>query len=282
MMSLFSGSQVSPQTSDASSMVPLSVVRQVIQEMADTRAGNLAFRSAISDHEAAEVASLKVAKVSAVAQRSGGRGASGGRGPRTMRPNSRDLRLKPPVMSNVPKRVPRNLGNQLMFDRCLIRASWTSSTGGLVENNFAFSFNQHPEVNQWKVLFDQYTIVEATVKFYSSEPPGGLGSVVELHTAIDFDNAGTNLSSLQALDDFGSCQVDNLVANKVVTRSVRPCTKADVASVASLSPVRCWMDCGTSTAATWSGIRAMSAPATVAGSIIITETALVFAFRNSI
>jgi len=248
---------------------------------------NVAFRASVADHEQASVAAIQATTSpmsqpkknirQAVSSSSGG-GRGGGR---TMLPNKRDLKIRPPIPTKVPNSVPRSLGSQIVFDRSMTRNTFSSSGGGISELNSSWSLNTHPEVSSWKILFDQYTLVEASITFWSQEATSSAGSMTELHTALDFDSAG-NLGSLAAIDDFGTAQVDFLVFSKKVTRSIRPCTMADVASVSSLSPTRVWLDCATSTAALWYGIRAMTAPVSGATSNITLMTTLVWAFRNQI
>jgi hypothetical protein len=122
--------------------------------------------------------------------------------------------------------------------------------------------------------------VEANVSFFSQEPPSGTGSVVELHTAIDFDNTST-ISTLAAIDVYASLQVDNLVFNKRLTRSCKPCLKLTNSAGASAVLGRQWCDSGTPSTA-WFGIRSIAASATTAATIITVETTLIFAFRNPI
>jgi len=248
---------------------------------------NVAFRASVADHEATNVAAIQATATSMsqpkkTIRQSGSSSSGGGRGGgRTMLPNKRDLKIRPPIATKVPNSVPRSLGSQVVFDRSMTRNTFSSSGGGISELNSSWSLNTHPEVSSWKILFDQYTLVEASITFWSQEAPSSAGSMTELHTALDFDSAG-NLGSLAAIDDFGTAQVDFLMFSKKVTRSIRPCTMADVASVSSLSPSRVWLDCATSTAALWYGIRAMTAPVTGATSNITLVTTLVWAFRNQI
>jgi len=249
---------------------------------------NVAFRASVADHEATSVAAMqantpvvsppKKTKILNQSSSSSGGGRGGGR---TMLPNKRDLKVKPPIPTRVPSRVPPSLGSQIVFDRSMTRDTYNTSVSNITELNMSWSLNNHPEVSSWKVLFDQYTLVEASVTWFSQEGTGSSSSIVELHTALDFDSHGA-LGSLAAIDDFGTAQVDFVVLSKRVTRSVRPCTMADVASVSSLAPTRVWMDCASSTAATWNGIRSIIATSQNAAVPITYVTTLVWAFKNQI
>jgi hypothetical protein len=263
-------------------MVPLTVVREMLREVAKTREENLAFRSAVTDHENGELQKLKdenskspPVKLSA----SGGGGRGGGNG-RMLPANRADLRVKPPSL-RIPNGVPRNINSLITWDVVKIRGSTATSASALTEINQNANLSAHPQATSWQSLFDQWCIPLFSCTFYSLEPPGSTGNVVELHTAIDFDNIAT-LGSLTALDDFGTSQVDTLVLNKSVTRSCKPCIKLASGSNTLAVMGRQWCDCAQLNTQ-WNGIRAIAGIASSGSSnTIISEVTIVYAFRNAI
>jgi hypothetical protein len=276
MLSLFQPSQIAATTSDAMSTVPLSVVREVFQEIAAERQRNLAFRQAVSDHEAANVPKVAPAQTGRVASgKSGGGRGSGGGG----RSNKSDLRLKPPKMSTVPS-VPRSLANQIVFDTCTIRTTVSNSTSTISESNFAVSLSTNPQSASWAALFDQWCVPQFSVTWMSIEPPSFTGTTPELHTAIDFDNS-VNLGSLAAIDDYGTARTDVLIFNKSVTRSVRPCVKPDASGTSGALTARSWIDCAQPGILHY-GIRSIIGQASTAATTLVVDTTVWYAFRNTI
>jgi hypothetical protein len=168
----------------------------------------------------------------------------------------------------------------VVWDVVKVRQVGNNSTSGITEINQSVSLSTHPQATSWAALFDQFCIPQFSVTWYSQEPPAGTGNILELHTAIDFDNV-TNLGSIAALDDFGSSQVDLLVFNKQVTRSVRPTFKSTASGTASAAVQKGWLDTATPAIAHF-GIRAIFAQGTTAAVNYTIETTIWYAFRNSI
>jgi len=206
----------------------------------------------------------------------GGRGRSSKMAPT----NRSDLAIAPLKSSNVPRRVPRNLASKITWDIVKVRGVTSTTIGAITEQNFSFSLSSHPQASNWASLFDQWTIVQVSISWYSQEPPSSTGSIVELHTALDFDNTAS-LGGLTQIDDYSSAQVDNLVYNKVVTRSIKPCVKLSANATGNVVPSREWCDASTP-GANFYGIRSIYAAASSAFSNVTTETTIWFAFRNSI
>jgi len=119
--------------------------------------------------------------------------------------NRSDLLLKPPTIFNVPRSVPRNWTIQPHFDSVKINSTITPVNGSVVETNFSFSLSAHPQASNWTALFDQFSIVQATVEFDSQIPQAATGIPPVLYTALDFDNAAA-ISTVQALEDFSSSE----------------------------------------------------------------------------
>jgi hypothetical protein len=276
MMSLFTGANSAVTTSsDSTSMVPLTVVREMLKEVAKTREENLAFRAAVSEHEAENT---KTISKSPLGQASSGRGGRGGNG-KMLPSNKSDLRVRLPSLS-IPRRVPRSINSQIAWDTVKIRYTYATSMSAITENNFPFSLSAHPQQTSWTTLFDQWCIPMASVTFYSQQAPGSTGSVLELHTALDFDNTN-NLGSISQIDDFGSSQVDMIVLNKSVTRSIKPSVKLNSGSTNNATLARQWCDSSYSSIQ-WYGIRSIAAIAVTSVVAYTAEMTIVFAFRNAI
>lgn len=215
----------------------------------------------------------------AVASSRSSRG-SRGRSSKMSPMNRADLAITPLKSGNVPSSVPRSINSKLTWDVVKIRGVTSTTIGAITEQNFSFSLASHPQASNWASLFDQWTIPQASISWYSQEPPSSTGSIVELHTAIDFDNTAS-LGGITQIDDYSSAQVDNLVYNKVVTRSVRPCCKLSANSTGSVAPAREWVD-SNNTSVNFYGLRSIYASASSAFSNVTTETTIWFAFRNAI
>lgn len=272
MLSLFNPSSVAAST-DASSMVPLSVVKEVLQEITETRRKNLEFRQAVSDHESAN-SQPEVPKVQLVgaSRSSGGRSKKGVRQPT----NRGDLNLRPPGKS-CPNSVPRNVGSVVVWDIVKVRSTGSTSTSAVTELNFSAYLSLHPQATSWQTLFDQWSVPQMSVSIWSQS----VGSSIEVHTAIDFDNVNA-LSSLAAIDDFESAQFASLYGAKIHTRSCKPCMKLSVPGNPYNSSVlgRNWCDCAQATTP-WNGLRTIIAPLASTGAIVY-EFTIWFAFRNQI
>jgi hypothetical protein len=258
-------------------MVPLTVVREMLKEVAKSREENLAFRAAVSEHEAENTRGTS-SKSKPLAQAGRGSGGRGGNG--KMVPGNRtDLRIRPPSL-RVPSKVPRNINSLIVYDVVKTRTAIATSMSAITETNFVFYLALHPQASSWTALYDQWGVVQASVTFYSQEAPGSTATVAELHSAIDFDNNGA-IGSITQLDDYGSSQVDMLIFNKSVTRSCRPCLKLQNTAAANAIVSRQWCDSGTPNTM-WFGIRSIFAVAVTAVNAITAETTMVFCFRNSI
>lgn len=201
-------------------------------------------------------------------------------GPTGMSPmNSADLVVKPPSMLNVPNSVPRNLQNQVVFDIVKVTSVVNLSTSAISENNYVFSLTSHPQSSNWAVLFDQWTIPQASVTFTSEMPPGNTGTPAVLTTALDFDN-NTSLGSVAQLQDFSSARVLVLEPGASVTRSIRPAIKPTLNGVSNSGVARSWVD-SAQPAINFLCIRSIATTAQTVYSVNVTVT-IWYAFRNSI
>jgi len=270
MMSLFT-----PSTSLTSSVTP-QLIRDVINEVAAARSDNLAFRQAISEHERLNSSPNTLSSGSPKVLLKGRSSSNSSRGG-NRRVNKSDLKLSPAKW-----KIPKGPGppGQTVFDTLRYRIGGVTTPSNVTEQNFSFSLQSHPQAGSWTALFDQWCITQVTMEVHSIEPPGGTGSCPEVHTAIDFDSTG-NLGSLQALDNFGSAQIDTLAPGKFVTRSCRPCLKPDVNGGAGVTVNRFWCDSAVQ-AIPWFGFRTMIAPTLSANSNFVITFAITYAFRNVI
>lgn len=219
------------------------------------------------------------------ASRVSGRGGFGSKNPT----NRSDLAIRPPSV-RVPTSVPRTLANQLYWDNVKIYSTFSTSTSALTETNFSFQLAQNPQASTLATIFDQYTIVQASVSFQSLLPPGSTTNGVDIVTALDFDNV-TTLGSLPALSDYSSAQAAGMLSNSVVLRSVRPCMKVATSTSGSLAPTslaRMWVDTtynasgtGASAGPVFYGIRSIM-PATPAVYNIAVVQTIWYCFRNTI
>jgi hypothetical protein len=210
---------------------------------------------------------------------SGSRNASGRSGGAGSKLNRRDLAVRPPVNTNVPNKIPRNFSSQITWFIVKTRNPVTLSTSSVTEFNVNVSLANHPQASSLTVIFDQWSIPFMSTTTYSLMPPGSLGTVPELHSALDLDNS-TNLGSAVVIDAFNTSSVDALPPGKQVTRSCRPCVKTDAPGVGGAYVSRMWCDSSQS-ATPWYGIRHLFPNPTQTTSVII-EVTWWLAFRNTI
>lgn len=244
--------------------------------LAETRANNLAFREAVVRHERAHTNPPHTRPL----LQADGRGGGSSRGGRNNPVNTSDSRVAPRRATNVPRRVPRSLSNRIFWDVVKIRSTISTSSSGLVETNYNWTLSTHPQSSSLSALFDQWCIPQVSVSFRCTEAPSGPTSVPELHTALDFDNAAT-LGTIAQIDQFATSQVDLLLFNKTVTRSVRPCVKPDIQGGNAYGVTQMWVDCG-APATPHYGIRSIIAPSSTGSVVIVVETTLWYAFTNII
>jgi hypothetical protein len=267
-------------------------VNELAQWARSNRAEKLAFHEAIEAHERAHTSSsIQNPRHSRPKLPSAGRGGGKGRrlktgssGSNSMTPrNMSDLAVRPPTNKNVPSKVPKQVSNLICWDIVKYDVSSSTSASVVVENNFNWSLQNHPQYTNWTALFDQYCIPQASITVRSYLPPGSTANASVIYTALDFDNSA-NLGSVAAIEDFATCGVMMFGESAVVTRSVRPTSKVlggiSGGSSAQSDLVRSWHDCANSTIAHY-GIRVMTGLSNAAYPFVTTVT-LWFAFRNQI
>jgi len=194
---------------------------------------------------------------------------------------SSDLSLTRRSFRSVPSRVPRMISAQIVYDVVRLTSTITTSTGGLIETNFSFSFNSHPELTQWQALFDQWCIPQVAVTFTSTEAPGSTGTLPIITTGVDFDNT-TNLGSITLLLEYENSMQLTLAPGMSHTRACHPCVKTSLSASGSSAGVdRMWCD-SSNPGGTWFGIRSIFSTASTAVSLISVTQTLWFAFRSGI
>jgi len=81
----------------------------------------------------------------------------------------------------------------------------TSSTTVTQYGGLQFTFADLPSAGSFSAVFDRYRILGAKVMFkpYGQQMSTGVGTVGQLHTAVDFDDASTP-SSIGAIERYGT------------------------------------------------------------------------------
>lgn len=206
----------------------------------------------------------------------GGSRSNSGRG---MAPSNRaDLAVRPPTY-RIPTTIPRQVSNQVVWDVVKTNTTITTSSSALVETNFYWSLNSHPQSSSWATLFDQWCIPQFSATFQCAYPEGASASPGLLYTALDFDSSN-NLGSVAALEDYSTCSAAMLVSGQTVTRSVKPCVKGYLAGTAQAGLNRQWIDCALP-AIPWYSIRSIVGVCGASYPISVVTT-IWFAFRNQI
>lgn len=190
--------------------------------------------------------------------------------------NRADLRVKPPTSSDVPRGVPRNVPNQIVWD--ILKFNDTITTGGsIAEKNYSYALNDNPQSGNWIGLFDQWTIPQFSVSFQSAVAPGSTGMPPTLYTALDFDS-DNNLASVVGIEDYSTCAVSVMEPGTRVVRTIRPCCKP-VTTFSGQGLQRLWIDSATPGVKFYC-IRSLC-PSNAAQAIVVTITVW-YAFRNQI
>jgi hypothetical protein len=193
-----------------------------------------------------------------------------------------DLAVRPPS-TRIPTSVPRNVSSRVVWDIVKIDTTITPSSSGLTETNFTAALQLHPQVSSWSALFDQWCIPQFSVTFRSLSAPGNdSGPVAVLYTALDFDSSGA-LGTVAKIEDFATCDVDNMTTGAVVTRSIRPCVKLSTQQTSTnvnATLARPWQDTGAA-GTPWFCIRSICS-AVDPSDVILATLCIWFAFRNQI
>lgn len=207
------------------------------------------------------------------------------KGAKGMNPlNTTDLQIRPLSLTNVPKRIPRNIQSQIVWDVVKLDLSDLSFTTTVVENNVQVTMGSNPQASQWVAIFDQYAIPYFTLISRSRQGPGNAVAPGMIYTALDFDSSG-NIGTVANIQDFSSCEEQMMVSGSVVMRSVRPSCKGNVGSTGGTKtaavdgPV--WLDSG-ATDIPHFGIRSMLGPIIGASYGVQQEVVIYYCFRNTI
>jgi len=218
-----------------------------------------------------------------------GRGRKGGRpaasGPGGIYPvNTEDLKVRPLSLTNVPKRIPRNISSMIAWDVFKVDPAVLTFAAGIAESNIVARLDTNAQYSQWTALYDQWAIPMFTVIYRSNYPPGSTTPAGKMYTCLDFDNAN-NLGSVQQIQDYNTCDEHLMTTGVVVQRSIRPSIKGYVGtgggSVAAEVAGPVWLDSGTADVNHY-GIRCMLAPLATTGYSVAIEVIIYYCFRNNI
>jgi hypothetical protein len=193
---------------------------------------------------------------------------------------SDDLRLRPP--SGVFRAsIPRNINNQIVWQRSSYQQVVTTSTTAITEQNFAPTASAFlTQYATWLSLFDQYFLHSFVVTIANNSPEGGTAACPQVYTAIDFDSSA-NLGALSTISAYGSCNVSTLAAGCSVTRYVQPCNASYTGSVAASGVTRTWVDSATSSTLFYAFRSIINNTAVATVQLDYTVT-LYWCFRNTI
>jgi len=255
----------------------LSAINAAVKQVLKTRSNNLSFRQSVVEHER-----KALSHIGSTHSNPGNSSVNKMSGSKSMKPVNRgDLKQVPFNPLKVPRGVPRNV-NTIVWDLVKVNAQIvvSATSGTLAENNTAVSLSTHPQASSWAALFDQYCIPQFSVTFQSQYPTNINAQPGQLYTAIDFDNVST-LGSLSAIEDFSTCIVTTVGLGTVLTRSVKPCVKNQLASSANAGVIRQWVDCGAPTIP-HNGIRAIVSSNGAVAYTIFMEITIWYAFKNTI
>jgi hypothetical protein len=164
-----------------------------------------------------------------------------------------------------------------------------SAAGSVVESNQGFSLTQFPDAASIAALFDQYCIYavssRATVDPSASSAVPGV-DYGEIYSALDFDSSSA-LSTVVAIQRFGSCIQSQLVLGKSYERFVKPCVAvitgaSNSTSNTGLGMQRLWLN-SVSNSVPHFGVRFLTATNQSGTSVTLrlVHTA-VFGLRNNI
>jgi hypothetical protein len=153
------------------------------------------------------------------------------------------------------------------------RYSYSTNTGSILEVNATWRLADHPQYTSWTALFDQYCILKAELKYISTQN----SVVVEIHSAIDYDDSGT-LGSITLIDSFNTVKVVALLGSHSFTRTVFPTIKTDVEGTSGVGVQQVWLDQADATVIHY-GHR-LIVPATSSSVTFTEEVRVWYAFRN--
>lgn len=213
----------------------LSVVKSALDSRDD-------WESKAAAHEASEVAKMAVPARKLAGRsgssRGGGRGKSGRQDP----VNTKDLSVRKANLSKVPSSIPKNLNGRITWLKASTQlTNITTQASAITETNYYVTLGSYQQSSSWVGLFDQYCIVQASLKFSSTLAPGSSGTPCVMHSALDLDNTGS-LGSINLIDAYTTVQLDTLGVDKVVVRSVRPAVAPDIGGSSGAGSGRMWVD----------------------------------------
>jgi len=181
-----------------------------------------------------------------------------------------------PVPPTYSSRPPRQLLNQVFFARQTTAASINTGSTAIEAN---ISFSAAIDMEQYTAylsIFDQYYLHSAVVTITNEYQQSGTNAFPVVHTAIDYDSI-TNLSSVPAIESYGTHNVDVLIPGKSVTRIIMPCVGTTSTNNSLIS--RLWVS-SLNPSVPFYGFRSITEPAT--GGVLSVSISCIWAYRNTV
>jgi len=144
---------------------------------------------------------------------------------------------------SVPSSIPRNISQQIHWFRSTydtqIATSATVPTYGAV--NFVLSYIG--DYTGYQSIFDEYCIVEATVRFVPIQGPGAVAAPLtgEFITVLDHDDS-TPLSTLSSARDYPSALITKGSVGQTRVCYPRLATALYAGAFTSYGQTKCWID----------------------------------------
>jgi hypothetical protein len=193
-------------------------------------------------HEAQQVAQDSLPKQRLGGNR-GGSSRGSGKSKRSDGPvNRTDLSVRKANLTRVPNTIPSNINGRTTWFKCTTALSNIGAqASSITETNYYFTLGSFQQSSALVGLFDQYCIVQASLKFSSVFPPGLTSAPNLMHSAIDLDNSAS-LGSVNLIDAYETVQVTTMGPQKVLVRSVRPAVAPDIGGSSGAGSGRMWVD----------------------------------------
>jgi hypothetical protein len=181
-------------------------------------------------------------------------------------------------------RPPRNFLTQIHWIQSTVKTVISvAGNGAVVELNQSFSLsNNVNDYTSYSNVFDQYCMFCASVRVaFTSSTAALTGNLGRLYTAIDYDNV-SNISTENAIMEFGSAEVTEIGESKSVERYVEPACYI-LAAASSQALGRSWFNVSTPGSPHY-GVRIMTAGNTSTSSGLACDVLItvIVGFRNNI
>jgi len=145
---------------------------------------------------------------------------------------------------NIVQRPPKNWQTQVHWVRLSYDLTFSTSTSVAVENNYYFIISNFENYSSVLAAFDQYCVYEVSMAIGFQSSATSYTTVVNLATAIDYDNTTTiGLTGIQAYSSYNMCVISQGTS---LLREVRPCIATVINNTASAfngnGIARSWID----------------------------------------